>query len=149
MAVKGDVGKIMFENAGGTEADISDLRAWSLSVTKDTQETTKMGDTSKSFVGGLISGEGSAELIYDNAGNADYLSFVEDILTTGDAGDALFELFPDSSASAKKFGFSGDPEHHLTIHQTMSAPYHGRQHLTTYGFRKMAAEIKSHIFCLS
>jgi len=23
------------------------------------------------------------------------------------AGDALFELFPDSSASAKKFGFSG------------------------------------------
>ena len=46
MAVKGDVGKIMFENAGGTEADISDLREWSLSVSKDTQETTKMGDTS-------------------------------------------------------------------------------------------------------
>ena len=41
------------------------------------------------------------------AGNSDYLSFVEDILTTGDAGDALFELFPDSSASSKKFGFSG------------------------------------------
>ena len=107
MAVKGDVGKIMFENAGGTEADISDLRAWSLSVTKDTMETTKMGDTSKSFVGGLISGEGTAELIYDNAGNSDYLAFVEDILTTGDAGDALFELFPDSSASSKKLAFSG------------------------------------------
>ena len=107
MAVKGDVGKIMFENAGGTEADISDLRAWSLSVTKDTMETTKMGDTSKTFVGGLISGEGSATLIYDNAGNSDYLAFVEDVLTTGDAADALFELFPDSSASAKKFGFSG------------------------------------------
>ena len=107
MAVKGDVGKIMFHNAAGTEADISDLRAWSLTVSKDTLETTKMGDTSKSFVGGLISGEGSAELIYDNAGNADYLSFVEDILTTGDAGDALFELFPDSSASSKKLAFSG------------------------------------------
>ena len=107
MAVKGDVGKLMFENAGGTEADISDLRAWSLSVSKDTQETTKMGDTSKSFVGGLISGVGTAELIYDNAGNTDYLAFVEDILTTGDAGDALFELFPDSSASSKKLAFSG------------------------------------------
>jgi hypothetical protein len=59
MAVKGDVGKIMFHNAAGTEADISDLRAWSLTVSKDTLETTKMGDTSKSFVGGLISGEGS------------------------------------------------------------------------------------------
>ncbi len=66
-----------------------------------------MGNTSKTFTGGLISGEGSATLIYDNAGNSDYLSFVEDVLTTGDAADALFELFPDSSASAKKFGFSG------------------------------------------
>ena len=61
----------------------------------------------KTFVGGLISGEGSATLIYDNAGNSDYLAFVEDVLTTGDAADALFELFPDSSASSKKFGFSG------------------------------------------
>jgi|TARA_R100000426_G_scaffold33642_1_gene27336 hypothetical protein len=106
-AVKGDVGKIMFHNAAGTEADISGVRNWSLSITKDTQETTVMGNTSKTFVGGLISGEGSAELIYDNAGNSDYLAFVEDVLTTGDAGDALFELFPDSSASSKKLAFSG------------------------------------------
>ena len=106
-ALKGDVGKIMFHNAGGTEADIAGTRSWSLSVSKDTLETTVQGNTSKTFIGGLISGEGSAELIYDNAGNSDYLAFVEDILTTGDAGDALFELFPDSSASAKKFGFSG------------------------------------------
>ena len=106
-AVKGDVGKIMFHNAAGTEADISGVRNWSLSITKDTQETTVMGNTAKTFVGGLIAGEGSAELIYDNAGNSDYLAFVEDILTTGDAGDALFELFPDSATSAKKLSFSG------------------------------------------
>ena len=43
MATKGDVGKIMFHNAGGTEADVSDLRAWNLSVTKDTIETTATG----------------------------------------------------------------------------------------------------------
>ena len=61
-AVKGDVGKIMFENAGGTEADISGLRSWSLSITKDTQETTVLGNTSKSFVGGLISGEASKKI---------------------------------------------------------------------------------------
>ena len=106
-AIRGDVGKIMFHNAAGTEADIAGTRSWSLSVSKDTLETTVQGNTAKTFVGGLISGEGSAELIYDNAGNADYLSFVEDILTTGDAGDALFELFPDSSASSKKLSFSG------------------------------------------
>tara|TARA_Y100000401_G_scaffold48370_1_gene37588 strand:- start:1934 stop:2353 length:420 start_codon:yes stop_codon:yes gene_type:complete len=106
-AVKGDVGKLMFHNAAGTEADIGGLRSWELSISKDTQETTVMGNTSKTFIGGLISGEGSATLIYDNAGNSDYLSFVEDVLTTGDAADALFELFPDNSASSKKFGFSG------------------------------------------
>ena len=42
MAVKGDVGKIMFHNAAGTEADVSDLRSWSLSITKDLIETTKI-----------------------------------------------------------------------------------------------------------
>jgi len=107
MAVKGDVGKLMFENAGGTEANIGELRSWSLSVSKDTQETTAMGATSKTFIGGLISGEGSAELLYDASGNSDYQAFIDDVLTTGDAGDALFELFPDSAAASKKIGFAG------------------------------------------
>ena len=106
-AIKGDGGQIKFHNAAGTTAAIAGTRSWSLSVSKDTLETTVQGNTSKSFIGGLISGEGSAELIYDNAGNSDYLSFVEDVLTTGDAGDASFELFPDSSASSKKLAFSG------------------------------------------
>ena len=106
-AIKGDVGKIMFENAGGTEADVAATRSWSLSVTKDSHETTKQGDTSKSFIGGLISGEGSVELLYDDAGNSDYQAFIDDVLVTGDAGDALFELFPNSSTSAKKISFAG------------------------------------------
>ena len=45
MAVKGDVGKIMFQNAGGTEADISDLRTCTLSDTKHKQEIKIMRDT--------------------------------------------------------------------------------------------------------
>ena len=106
-AVKGDVGKVMFHNAAGTEADIAGTRSWSLSITKDTMETTVQNDTSKTFVGGLISGEGSAELIYDPSGNSDYQAFIDDILTTGDAADALFELFPDGGTSAKKISFSG------------------------------------------
>ena len=106
-AVKGDVGKIMFHNAAGTEADISGTRSWSLSVSKDTLETTVQGDTAKTFVGGLLSGEGSAELIYDPDGNSDYQAFIDDVFTTGDAGDALFELFPDSATASKKIGFAG------------------------------------------
>ena len=106
-AVKGDVGKIMFHNAAGTEADIAGTRSWSLSITKDTMETTVQNDTSKTFVGGLISGEGSVELIYDPSGNSDYQAIIDDVLTTGDAADALFELFPDGGTSAKKISFSG------------------------------------------
>ena len=106
-AIRGDIGKVMFHNAAGTEAEVTGTRSWSLSVTKDTLETTVQGKTSKEFVGGLISGEGSAELIYDNGGDSTYLSFVEDVLTTADAGDALFELFPDKDTAAKKLAFSG------------------------------------------
>ena len=106
-AVKGDVGKVMFHNAAGTEAEIAGTRSWSLSITKDTMETTVQNDTSKTFVGGLISGEGSAELIYDPSGNSDYQAFIDDVLVTGDAADALFELFPDGGTSAKKISFSG------------------------------------------
>ena len=107
-AIKGDSGKVMFHNAAGTEADISGTRSWSLSVSKDTLETTVQGNTSKSFIGGLISGEGSAELLYDpDETGAGYTTFIDDVLTTGDAGDASFELFPDSSASSKKLAFSG------------------------------------------
>ena len=107
-ALKGDVGKIMFHNAGGTEADVGQTRSWTLSVSKDTLEATKQGDTAKTFIGGLISGEGSAELLYDpDETGAGYTSFIDDVLTTGDNGDALFELFPDSATSAKKISFSG------------------------------------------
>ena len=107
-ALKGDVGKIMFHNAGGTEADVGQTRSWSLSVSKDTLEATKQGDTAKTFIGGLISGEGSAELLYDpDETGGGYTTFIDDVLTTGDNGDALFELFPDSSTSAKKISFSG------------------------------------------
>ena len=80
-AIRGDVGKVMFENAGGTEADVGQTRSWSLTINKDTHETTKQGDTSKTFI--------------------------DDVLTTGDPADALFELFPDSNTSAKKISFAG------------------------------------------
>ena len=103
MALKGDVGKVMFENAGGTEADVGQTRSWSLSITKDTMETTKQGDTFKSNIGGLIQGEGSLELLYEpSETGAGYTTIIDDVLTTGDNADALFELFPDSATSAKK-----------------------------------------------
>ena len=109
MAVlKGDVGKVMFENAGGTEAYVGQTRAWSLSITKDTMDITRQGQTFKEHIGGLISGEGSCELLYNpSISQAGYTTFIADVLTTGDNGDALFELFPDENTSAKKISFAG------------------------------------------
>ena len=61
--VKGDVGQVKFDDAGSSVNPVLGTTAWSMSITKDIQETTAQGDTFKAFVGGLIEGEGSAELL--------------------------------------------------------------------------------------
>ena len=106
-AVKGDVGQVKFDDAGSSVNPVLGTTAWSMSITKDIQETTAQGDTFKQFVGGLIEGEGSAELLYDDSASGETATFVDGVLTTGDLGTAAFELFPDSSSSTKKISFNG------------------------------------------
>ena len=106
-AVKGDVGQVKFDDGGSSVNPVLGTREWSMSITKDTQETTVQGDTFKSFVGGLIEGEGSAVLQYDNAASGETATFMDGILTTGDAATAAFELFPDSASGTKKISFTG------------------------------------------
>ena len=106
-AVKGDVGQVKFDDDGSSVNPVLGTREWSMSITKDTQETTVQGDTFKSFVGGLIEGEGSAVLQYDNAASGETATVMDGILTTGDTATASFELFPDSASGTKKISFSG------------------------------------------
>ena len=106
-AVKGDVGQVKFDDGGSSVNPVLGTRSWAMSITKDTQETTVQGDTFKSFIGGLIEGEGSAELVYDAAASGETATFVDGVLTTGDAGTASFELFPDSASGSAKISFSG------------------------------------------
>ena len=106
-AVKGDVGQVKFDDGGSSDNPVLGTRSWSMSITKDTQETTVQGDTFKKFIGGLIEGEGTAELIYDAAASGETATFVDGVLTTGDAGTAAFELFPDSSSASQKISFNG------------------------------------------
>ena len=105
--VKGDVGQVKFDDAGSSVNPVLGTTAWSMSITKDIQETTAQGDTFKQFVGGLIEGEGSAELLYDDSASGETATFVDGVLTTGDLGTAAFELFPDSSSATKKISFNG------------------------------------------
>ena len=105
--VKGDVGQVKFDDGGSSVNPVLGTTSWSMSITKDTQETTVQGDTFKQFVGGLIEGEGSAELLYDDSASGETATFVDGVLTTGDLGTAAFELFPDSSSDTKKISFNG------------------------------------------
>ena len=106
-AVKGDVGQVKFDDGGSSVNPVLGTRSWTMSITKDTQETTVQGDTFKKFVGGLIEGEGSAELVYDAAATGETATFMDGVLTTGDQATAAFELFPDSSSATKKISFDG------------------------------------------
>jgi len=106
-AVKGDVGQVKFDDDGSSVNPVLGTRSWSMSITKDIQETTVQGDTFKSYVGGLIEGEGSAELVYDDAASGETATFIDACLTTGDSATASFELFPNSASGTKKISFSG------------------------------------------
>ena len=96
--LRGEEGSVQFDAAGTTNATIVGTRSWTLNITKDTLDVTDHGDTFRSFVGSLISGSGTVELVY-NADATGQPGFIEDVLTTGDTADATFELFTTGSTS--------------------------------------------------
>ena len=94
--LRGEEGSVQFDAAGTTNATIVGTRSWTLNITKDTLDVTDHGDTFRSFVGSLISGSGTVELVY-NPDATGQPGFIEDVLTTGDTADASFELFTTGS----------------------------------------------------
>ena len=92
--LRGEQGAVRFDAAGTSPptTSIVGTRSWTLNITKDTLDVTDHGDTSRAFVGSLISGSGTVEMVYDpDAGGQ--AAFIEDVLTTSDTADATFELF--------------------------------------------------------
>ena len=90
--IRGEQGAVQFDAAGSSNATIVGTRSWSLSITKETLDTTKHGDTARSYIGSLISGSGTVELVYDPDATGQ-AAFIEDVLTAEDPSDATFELF--------------------------------------------------------
>ena len=103
---RGEEGSVKFKNGSGTTEAIVSTTGWSLDTTKDTLDVTAHGATSRSFVGGLISGSGTIDFLYTAAGSNETENLVDDVLTAEDPADAQFELFLDTSGS-KKVSFSG------------------------------------------
>ena len=96
--LRGEEGSVQFDAAGTTNATIVGTRSWTLNITKDTLDVTDHGDTFRAFVGGLVSGSGTVELVYDPDATGQ-AAFIEDVINTGDTADATFELFTTGSTS--------------------------------------------------
>ena len=93
MAVlRGEQGAVQFDAAGSSNATIVGTRSWTLNITKETLDTSKHGDTFRSFVGSMVSGSGTVELVYDPDATGQ-AAFIEDVVTAADPADATFELF--------------------------------------------------------
>jgi hypothetical protein len=90
--LRGEQGTVQFDAAGSSNATIVGTRSWSLTITKETLDTSKHGDTFRSFVGSMVSGTGTVELVYDPDATGQ-AGFIEDVVTTADTADATFELF--------------------------------------------------------
>ena len=87
---RGEQGNVLFRhNATDTETNpntdpltvVSAVRSWSLSIEKESLDVTAHGDTFRDVVGGLISGSGSIELLYEATAAGD------------GKGDLLREIF--------------------------------------------------------
>jgi len=103
---RGEEGSVKFKNGAGTTEAIVSTTGWTLDTTKDTLDVTSHGATSRSFVGGLVSGSGTIDFLYTAADGNETANLVDDVLVAEDAGDAQFELFMDTSGT-KKVSFSG------------------------------------------
>jgi len=103
---RGEEGSVKFINGSGSVAAITSTTAWTLDTTKDTLECTAHGDTSRKYVGSLISGSGTVDFLYTAASGDETANLLADVFTTEDAADAQFELFLDTSTS-KKVSFNG------------------------------------------
>ena len=90
--IRGESGRVEFETGSGTLGQVVGTRSWSLSITKETLDTSVHGDTFRQFIGSMISGSGTVELVYDPDATGQ-AAFIEDIIKSPDTADASFELF--------------------------------------------------------
>ena len=103
---RGEEGSVKFKNGTGTTEAIVSTTGWTLDTSKDTLDVTAHGATFRSFIGGLMSGSGTVDLLYTAASSNETQNLVNDVLTAEDPADAQFELFLDTSGT-KKVAFSG------------------------------------------
>ena len=101
---RGQQGTVFFDKAGsGGLSEIAAVRSWAMTVEKESMDTTAHGATYRANVGGLISGSGTIEVMYD-APTGDKLDLIKDVIQDTDEADAAVELYLDESGGKKITG---------------------------------------------
>lgn len=103
----GNNGVVKIDNASGTPTAIAQVRNFSVEIKADTIETTNMGQDSRTYVKGLSSFSGSADVYFDTANYTGGASVVAALNpTVGSVGDAALtiELYLNNTADK----FSGE-----------------------------------------
>ena len=102
---RGQQGTVKFDkDASGGVSEIAAIRSWSSSLTKESLSVDAHGDTSHAFIGGMLGGSGSIEVLYDAPGSGDKLDLIKEVVTTDDPANAFVELYLDESGGKKITG---------------------------------------------
>ena len=102
---RGQQGTVFFDKAGsGGLSEIAAVRSWSMSVEKESLDTTTQGATYRANIGGLISGSGTIEVMYDAPAAGDKLDLLTDANQSTDEADAAVELYLDETGGKKITG---------------------------------------------
>ena len=100
----GNNGVIQIDNASGTPTAVAAVRNFTIEMTRDTIETTTMGRDVRSYVGGLASFSGSADIYFDTVNYTGGASVIAALNPTGGSvGDAPITFIGFLNDSANKF----------------------------------------------
>ena len=94
----GNNGRVLIDNSSGTPTAVLAVRNFSVEITSDTIETTTMGVDSRTYVKGLSSWSGSADVYFDPANYTGGASVIAALNPTGinvgaTAGSGTVELY--------------------------------------------------------
>jgi hypothetical protein len=102
---RGQQGTVFFDkDSSGGLSEIAAVRSWSMTVEKESLDVTAHGATYRANNGGLISGSGSIELMYDAPGSGDKLDLIKEVNTATDPANASVELYLDEAGTKKITG---------------------------------------------
>jgi len=98
----GNNGVVKIDNASGTATAVASVRNFSVEITADTIETSAMGQETRSYVKGLSSWSGSADIYFDAANLTGGGSVIAALIPTGGSvGESpiTVELYLNNTAS--------------------------------------------------